>query len=195
MKNILSLCRVPLAVVSVALVLSACIPDSRHPLSDPADGQGDDRLIGRWFFVGEREKGYVDVSPAGSGRYHARVRNGPDASSHETETDILPTRIDGQLFMTVTGFGPPEGGKPEGAPHLIVRYDITGEGYWLIYWMDRKALAEDIRDGLVVGEVEPSDLWGETVRLTADSQALSAYLMAADLKRIFVSEPVGLRRQ
>ncbi len=193
MKNTLSP-RLAMLLLSVVLFLSACVPDSRHPLPPPADGKGDDRLIGCWIFVGESDKGYLDISSVGGGRYHVVIQNGPDASSHTTETDILPTRIDGQLFMTVVGFGPPEEGGPEGAPHLIARYDMTVQGDWLVYPMRLEALAEDVRVGLVAGKVSPSELWGEAVRLTADSEALAAYIAAADPTRIFADKPFHMRR-
>lgn len=192
MKITLSFCRVLPGLVAVLLLLSACIPDSRYPLPRPADGKGDDRLIGRWIFVGEAEKGHVDISSAGGGRYHVRIQNGPDASLRKTEMDLVPTRIGGQLIMTVIGFGPPEEGGPEGAPHLIVRYAITAQGDLLIYPMNLEALAEDIRAGLVEGEVKPGEIW-ENVSLTADSEALAAYIVAADPERIFADHPIHMR--
>lgn len=154
------------------------------------DHRGDDRLVGRWYFAGERQKGYLEISPAGGGRYHLRFDNGP----HGREMEILPTQLGGLMFATITRFGPPEKDEQTGAPHLIVRYDVTGEGDILVYWMERKALAMDVRAGLIEGQVEESELWGETVRLTADSESLAAYLRTANLARIFVAEPIDLRR-
>jgi hypothetical protein len=184
-----------LAVLALIVpILSGCIPDSRHPLPLPAENKGDDRLVGRWIFVGESEKGYVDISPTGGGRYHVLIQNGLEAGSNKTETDILATRIGGLWFVTVTGFGPPEEGEPEGAPHLIARYDMTVQGDWLVYPMRLETLAEDVRVGLVAGNVSPSDLWGEAVRLTADSEALAAYIASADPARIFADKPFHMRR-
>lgn len=193
MKNRLSP-RSAMLRLLIIVFLSACIPTSKHPLPPSTDGMGDDRLIGRWIVVGEAEKGYVDISSAGGGLYLVRIHNGPDVGARKTEIDILPTRIGGESFMTVIGFGPPEEGEPEGAPHLIARYQITAQGDWLIYWMNREALAEDVRGGVVAGEVKPSDLWGETVRLTAGSETLKMYMASADLARIFVDAPVVMRR-
>ena len=187
-------CGMLLGLLAPVLLFSACIPDSKYPLPQPADSMGDDRLVGRWFVVGEAEKGYVDISAAGGGRYHLRITNGPDVGAHKTEMDILPTRIGGEPFMTVFGFGPLEEGEPEGSPHLIARYEITAQGDWLIYWMNREALAEDVQGGVVAGEVKTSDLWGETVRLTADSETLKVYLASADPARIFVDAPLVMRR-
>jgi len=194
MRGIFPACGTVLALLAPILLFSACIPDSKYPLPPAADSKGDDRLVGRWFVVGEAEKGNVDISLAGGGRYHLKITNGTDVGVRKTEMDILPTRIGGESFMTVIGFGPPEEGEPEGAPHLIARYQITAQGDWLIYWMNREALAEDVRGGVVAGEVKPSDLWGETVRLTADSETLKTYLAAADPARIFVDAPVVMRR-
>ena len=181
-----------MAIAALLLpLLSACLPTGRHPLPPSVDGKGDDRLIGRWYFVGEREKGGLEISPAGAGRYQVHFDDRP----LEREMGILPMRIDGSMFATITGYGPPEEGESAGAPHLIVRYELTDAGDILLYWMDREALAADVRAGLVEGQVEPSELWGEAVRLTADSESLAKYLTTADMARIFVATPMGLRRQ
>lgn len=191
MWNIRPVCRLFSVAALLLPLLSACVPDSRYPLPGSDDGKGDDRLVGRWYFAGEREKGFLEISPSGAGRYQVRFDNRPS----ERDVEILPTRIGGLLLATLTRYGPPKEGEPSGAPHLIVRYELTDDGDILVYWMERKALAADVRAGLIDGRVEPSELWGETVRLTADSRSLATYLAIADPARIFVVEPVGLRRQ
>jgi hypothetical protein len=180
------------------LFLSACIPDSRHPLPPPADGEGDDRLIGRWIAADEGERGYAEVTSAGGGRYHVRMvsfdDDGPDAGTiDESAMDVVTTRIGGRWFMTVTSFSKPEEGGPEESRYLIARYDITAQGEWLIYLMGWEPLAEDVRAGRVAGEVKPAEMW-EDVLLTADSEALAAYIAAADPERIFAGHPLHMRR-
>ena len=197
MKNKLSL-RPAMLLLLIVVLLSACIPTSRHPLPLPADGKGDDRLIGRWTFVGEDEKGYVEISPTGGGRYHVLMisfgKDGSDVNARKTEMDILPTRIGGQSLVTVIGiFSPANEGEPDGAPHLIARYELTAQGDLLFYPMSLEALAEDVRAGLVAGEVKPGEMW-DNVSLTVDSETLAAYITAADSERIFTGRALYMRR-
>jgi hypothetical protein len=186
-----------LSLLSTFLLLTACIPESKHPLPPPTDGKGDDRLIGRWVAAEEGEEGYADVSSAGGGRYKVRMtsfdEDGRSDNPDITEMDILTTRIGGQWFMTVIGIDDPEEGGPDEVIHLIGRYDITAEDELLIYMMSWEALAKDVRAGLVAGEAEPGEYWDE-VMLTADSESLAAYIAAADLGRIFAGDPLPMRR-
>lgn len=190
MKNMLSL-------VSIVLLLSACIPESKHPLPLPVDGKGDDRLIGRWIPAEEGEEGYADVAAAGGGRYQVKMisydEDGPNDNPDITEIEILTTRIGDQWFMTVVGIDEPDEGGPDEPLYMIVRYDITAQGDLLIRTMNLEALAEDVNAGLVAGEVKSSELW-EDVQLTADSEALAAYIAAADLERVFAGDPLPMRR-
>ncbi len=190
MKNILSL-------VSIVLLLSACIPESKHPLPLPVDGKGDDRLIGRWIPAEEGEEGYADVAAAGGGRYQVKMisydEDGPNDNPDITEMEILTTRIGEQWFMTVVGIDEPDEGGPDEPLYMILRYDITAEDDLLIRPMNWKALAPDVRAGLVAGETKPGEYW-EDVHLTADSEALAAYIAAADPERIFAVEPLPMRR-
>ncbi|MEN8197513.1 MAG: hypothetical protein ABFS30_13520 [Pseudomonadota bacterium] len=186
-----------LSLLSIVLLLTACIPESKHPLPLRADGKGDDRLIGRWVAAEEGEEGYAFVSSVGGGRYKVWMtsfdEDRPGDNPDITEMDILTTRIGGQWFMTVIGIDEPEEGGPDEVIHLIGRYDITAEDELLIYMMSWEALAQDVRAGLVAGEAEPGEYWDE-VTLTADSEALAAYIAAADLGRIFAGDPLPMRR-
>lgn len=196
MKNILSLCRVPLAMVSVALVLSACIPESKHQLPPPTDGKGDDRLIGRWETGEKDKKEYIEIEAASGGRYRVRTfsLDGPDTGkAGGGEMEVLTTRIGGQWFISVTDFAMPEKGGANESGYLIGRYDITTQGELLIYMMSREAVIADVRAGKVAGETDPAKMKGEIV-LTDNSEALAAYIAAADPKQLFTVELSPLRR-
>lgn len=198
MKNILSLCRVPLVMVSVALLLAGCIPESKHPLPPPADGKGDDRLIGRWDPSEENEKGYIEIEAVGGGRYRVRMfsleGDGPDAGkANEEEMDVLTTRIGGQWFMSVTDFAEQEKRNVNEPGYLILRYDISAQGELLIHTMSREAVIADVHAGKVVGETDSAKMEGDII-LTADSEALAAYIAAADPKLLFTGTLDPLRR-
>lgn len=187
MKNMLSL-------VSIVLLLSACIPESKHPLPLPADGKGDDRLIGRWISAEEGEEGYADVAAAGGGYYHVRIKDGPDPADGEAEYVILSTWIGGQWYMTIIGADQAEEGGAEGQRYMIARYDMTAQGELIIQLMNREALAEDVRAGRIMGEVDAGEHWDD-VLLTADSEALAAYIAAVDPERIFAGMRLAAMRR
>lgn len=188
----------PLAMVSMALVLSACIPESKHPLPPPADGKGDDRLIGRWDPSEENAKGYIEIETVGGGRYRVRMfsleGDGPDAGkANEEEMEVLTTRIGGQWFMSVTDFAEQEKRNANETGYLILRYDISAQGELLIQTMSREVVIADVHAGKVVGETDPAKMKGEIV-LTDNSEALAAYIAAADPKQLFTVELSPLRR-
>lgn len=182
MKRLFSQRPAIMLLVPVLLLLSACIPDSKYPLPPPPDGKGDDRLIGRWVGVEEDEKGYVDISSGGGGRYLVRVVDKPDGE--ESRYEILTTSIRGRWYMSILPVGHAEDTLPKPQPYTIASYDISAEGILSIHLMSWKALAEDVRAGRVAGEVKSGKDWDD-VLLTAESDALAAYIAAADPERIF----------
>lgn len=193
MKNTPWLCRS--ALISVVLLISACIPGSRHPLPPPADGKGDDRLIGRWDSVEKDNKGYMEIVAAGGGRYYARISsldvNGPDGGKlNETAPEFLTTPIGGQWFMSVIDVAAPDERDANEPGYLIFRYEITAQDELLIFTMSREAVVADVRAGLVAGEADPEG----DILLTADSEALATYIAATDPKRLFLGELIPLRR-
>lgn len=183
MKRLLSPRPAIILLVPVLLLLSACIPDSKYPLPPPADGKGDDRLIGRWVSMEEDEKGYADISSSGGGRYLVRIVDKPDRDE-EARYEILTTAIGDRWYMSILPVGRAEDTSPKTRPYMIAIYDISGEGILSIRLMSWEALAEDVRAGRVAGKVESGKDWDD-VLLTAESEALSAYVAAADPERIF----------
>jgi len=169
-------------LVPVHLLLSACIPDSKFPLPAPADGKGDDRLIGRWVGVEKDEKGYADISSAGGGRYLVRIVDEPD--NEEARYEILTTSIRGRWYMSMLLVGRAEDTVPKTLPYMIASYDISTEGILSIRLMSWEALAEDVRAGRVAGEVESGEHWDD-VLLIDESEVLADYVVAADPERIF----------
>jgi hypothetical protein len=176
--------RPAILLVSVLLLLSACIPESKYPLPAPADGKGDDRLIGRWVSVEEDEKGYADIGRVDGGYYHVLIKDGPDDADAETEMDIVTTLIGGQWYMTIIGGEQTEDAGAKEPRYLIARYVLTAQGELTIQLMSSEAVAEDVRAGRVAGEVKPGE-HRDDVLLTAESEALAAYIAAADPDRIF----------
>jgi len=169
-------------LVPVLLLLSACIPDSKFPLPAPADGKGDDRLIGRWVGVEEDEKGYADVSSIGGGRYLVRIVDKPDRD--ESRYEILTTFIGERWYMSILVIGRAEDNVPKTPPYMIARYEISSSGILSIHMMSWEALAEDVRAGRIAGEVESGEHWDD-VLLIDESEVLADYIVAADPERIF----------
>lgn len=180
-------------LVPVLLLLSACIPESKYPLPAPADGKGDDRLIGRWVGVEEDEKGYAEISSIGGGLYLVRIVDKPD--DNETRYEILTSVIRGRWYMSIRLVGHAEDTVPKTSSYMIASYDISSQGILSIRLMRSETLAEDIRIGRIAGEVTPGENSDDVV-LTADSEALAAYIAAADQGGIFNGVSLDpLRRQ
>lgn len=192
MKRLLSPRPAVMLLVPVLLLLSACIPDSKYPLPAPVEGKGDNRLIGRWVGVEEDKKGYADISPMGGGRYLVRIVDEPDGK--ESRYEILTTSILGRWYMSILLVGRAEDDVPKTQPYMIASYDISAEGILSIRLMSWEALAEDVRTGRVAGKVESGNDWDD-VLLTAESEALTAYIASADLERIFRDAAIMARRQ
>jgi hypothetical protein len=77
---------------------------------------------------------------------------------------------------------------------MIASYDISAEGILSIHMMSWEALAKDVRAGRVAGRVESGEQWDD-VLLTGESDALVAYIAAADPERIFRGSATFLVRR
>ena len=74
----------------LALILSACVPESVHPLSDPTQAKVDVRLVGLWSARMDKEDAFLHFIPRSDGWTEivmVSYRNGREAAVTNCATE------------------------------------------------------------------------------------------------------------
>lgn len=174
----------------LAVSLSACIPDSTHPLSDPETAEIDRALVGGW--VGEMEDGllYFHILGNSDGSYEViGVSQEPDSdvgieggwSVFSAFTSEIKRTKYLNIQTTVDGDDPTEV-LDEDAPYILMRYDVR-RGKELKLWMlSVETASTAIEEGLA-GEVQ--DGWISSARFTASTDELAEFVGKSNPKKLF----------
>jgi quercetin dioxygenase-like cupin family protein len=172
-------------LLALCVLLGGC-PESTHPASDPAAAAHDARLFGTWRGTFEGDEVYLHVAPAARGLTGAvmveRKQKGGDLKIERYAA--FPSRAGS---LTVLNVRPLDADSERG--YSLFRYEVDADR--LTLWMTSfNVVREDIRAGRLTGIAQPGQL-GET-RITASTAELSAWLGAADSKRLF-DKPLAFR--
>ena len=137
------------------LVLGACVPESRHPLSDPETSMIDQRLVGLWAGrIGDADA-YVHFLPAGDNEMEIiAVSQAGDGRASWSVFSMFSSRIGDEWYMNVKGLL--DDGEPweSGGGNLyLCRYRISAEGELSVWILNAKAAMAAIEGGLA-GSVE-----------------------------------------
>lgn len=189
MGNIMKVHRLRMGLM-LAVSLSACIPDSTNPLSDPETAKIDRTLVGTW--VGEMEEGllYFHFLGNNDGSYEVI------GISQEKDSDVgiegewsvfsaFTSQIKGTKYLNIQPIV--DGDDPteildEDAPYILMRYDVR-RGKELRLWMLSIESAEAAVEAGLTGEVH--DGWISSVSFTASTEELSAYVGKSNPNQLF----------
>lgn len=116
------------------LILSACIPEFKNPLSKPGEQKLDERLAGKWIKTGETTaKGkkpdlHYKFTMSADKKYYVvkswKINNGVRKDS-KSLMQIHTSNIANKMYINVKPHKPKENKKPAG--YLILKYKIDGD--------------------------------------------------------------------
>jgi len=180
--------RLGLALLALGAVflLASCVPESRHPLVEPDRAAADPRLAGLWVAKQENQVLYAHFLPRRDRPMDVvLVSEQNDGGGGYGVLSLTPSRIGDERYLSAR-FLVDDGrvvADDEATYHLL-RYRISDDGALTVWAMSEEAVVEDIRQGRIEGEPK-AGRWTDSALLTADTDALVAYVGAADPTRVF----------
>jgi hypothetical protein len=174
------------------LVLAACVPKSKHPLSDPALAKPDLGLVGTWHEKDADDEVMV-ISVKDSHWMHVEDRKkGHTADSY----DFFVTEIDGCHFLNAIHFDTDSQGNASREGYYIVRYKLSG--HLLSTWhLSEDKLTNAIETGKIRGKIEqdknPPHVDTE-ITLQESTANLAKYFHERGPKSLFSNEHSDLYR-
>ncbi len=193
-----------LPLLTVALCLTGCHPESTNPLSSPTASLFDDRLDGVYVQEDDGERTFWHfrhrVAPAKSSTAgeelaqlevtavnHAKNNGGLETRRFQA----LATRLGGRTYLSFIEISP---GVPKPSPTFnFARYEVNWLGELRVWLASDDAFAQAVKAGQLKGKVTGSGS-GSTVLLTDTTERLAAFVAAGDAKKLFGGKPVSLGR-
>lgn len=161
-----------ITTIAMLLLVMACVPVSRQPVTPHDAGGLDSRLFGAWYWAADDEYGYVHIGThwkTGLLRV-VMIDHRADGRLERNEYQGHSSQVDGHGYLNLQKIH--SGGAD--ADYLIVRYVIDDQGLGIAL-MEEEQLRKDIEQGALAGTID-----GASERITADSRALMAYLLQKD---------------
>jgi hypothetical protein len=135
------------------LLLTACYPESKSPLTDENNSQPDKDLIGVWRGKIENDLVYFHFAKGKKNEINGvEIDHQTDSGLKVTAYDIFCTKIGESKYLSVH-----EVGEKKPAGYLFFKYAISNKK--LMFWaIDDKKLAEAIKSGALKGEVKENSV-------------------------------------
>lgn len=174
-----------------SLILTACVPESENPISDPAKATVDKRLLGVWAgkMSGEKEDQYIHFVEAENSITEVvlvshQKKRGPGVSFYK----MYPTTIGKNQYMNVKSSVPDDLKSPEQVKKLeshgyfFTRYRISEKGILKIWIMMDEEVSEAVKNGQLKGKIAKGD--GD-VTITDTRENIIKFIEADHKKDIF----------
>ncbi len=187
----------PIAILEtgwcLALILSACVPESVHPLSDPAQAKVDVRLVGLWSARKDDEDALLHFIPRSDGWTEivmVSYRNGREAGEWSVFR-MFPSRIDGRDYMNVR-FIAEAAERAKSKRFFLARYQLSQDGALTFWSMSGPAADSAIKAGLK-GSVRKGQ-FGDDILIEAKPAELVEFLRRSDIDELFDNKVGPFRR-
>ncbi len=180
-----------------ALLLAGCLPESKNPISSPAETFNDPRLEGLWEYRaedGSRTYYHIRWHSEGDAKWldivgvAHRVKNGLDAGGYRA----LPARIGANTFLSFKEVSLSDRAN-QGRNYSFARYDFNWRGDLRIRLAGESALAAAIRSGALRGKLTETR-FGTDVRITDSSARIAGFLGRTDADAVFDGDPMLFRK-
>jgi hypothetical protein len=199
--------RLVVALASLsALLLAGCLPESRYPLSTPANSVIDARLEGAYAQAEKKGRGvagywhfhYRETRPYASAPSRATpwlevltVEHSHDGGVNTHRYEALATRLGGNDYLSFIDL-PDKPAKHNELLYGFARYEVNWRGDLRVWIADNNAFAAAIKAGRIRGKVVHSK-YLDSVELTDTTEHLAAFIAASDPKVLFSGEPIVMR--
>ena len=168
----------------VVLILSACVPESVHPLSDPAQAKVDARLVGLWSARIDDEEAFLHFIPHSDGWTEivmVSYSNGREAGEWSVFRGF-PSRIDGRDYMNVR-FIAEAAERAESKRFFLLRYHLSQDNTLTVWTMSGPAAHAAVEAGLN-GTITKAQ-FGDDVLIEAEPDELADFLRGSDIEVLF----------
>lgn len=168
----------------LTLILSACVPESVHPLSDPAQAKVDVRLVGLWSARkddGDAFLHFITRSDGWTEIVMVSYRNGREAGDWSVFR-MFPSRIDGRDYMNVR-FIAEAAERANSENFVLARYHLSRDDALSIWSISESAGHTAIKAGLE-GSVRKA-LFGDDILFEAKSEDLAEFLRSSNIEELF----------
>lgn len=189
-----------------ALLLAACFPESKNPLSSPAASDIDEHLSG---VFAQRDKTGKEDPAYWHFHYHRTASSAPGkfrdtpllevmSVSHTRDGGLktnrylaLATHLGGHHYLSFIDFS---GTRTDGQPRTygFARYEVNWRGEIRIWLANNNAFAQAIKTGKLRGNVKTRKT-GDDVELTDTTAHLAAFVAAGDPEKLFGGNPMVLK--
>ena len=156
-----------LATAAMTLTIAACVPESRHPLSDEKTSKIDEQLIGKWIDEDGDPDTVVLFKPRKGAKntFEASGLGEPD----EKPGIFFTTKINSRRYLSFEG----EDEKTDRKRYAICWYEYADPDTVKIYLLDEKAIEKAIVAKELAGEIRGTN---KEVFITASPDDLAKYL-------------------
>jgi len=177
----------------LAFLVSACVPESLHPLSDPARAKVDARLVGLWASQKDNGDVLLHFIPRSDGWMEivmVSYRNGRTAGRWSVFR-MFPSHIDGRDYMNLR-FVAEATELATSKRFTLIRYRLSRDGALTAWSMSEAATRSAIKAGLKgsVGEGR----FGDDVLIEAKGAELAALLRRGNVEKLFDNKAGPFRR-
>jgi hypothetical protein len=193
------------ALLAVAcLFLAGCLPESKNPLSSPANSLYDAHLEGDYRTVDKNETAFWHFryrrENHGKNREHeispwidlACVSYSKDSSLERGGYEVLATQIAGRKYLSFRPV-PYDGSKKRPIWYGFARYEVNWRGDLRIWLASERAFVAALKAGKLSGKVTPGK-YSPSAELTGTTEHLAAFVAAGNPQDLFDGEPMVLRR-
>lgn len=168
-------------LLALAITITACVPDSKNPLTGFDRDALDASIYGTWYWKDERESGYLHFGQEkGTGQLQLMMVE-LDSSGKIDVTQLHGhTSLLGESRYLNLKLVPPEDGISE---YIFLKYAISEKGLGLAF-MDPSVIEKAIADNVLAGRVEKGGHFS-SVHLSETSSKLQEFVRENDQALFF----------
>lgn len=138
----------------LVMTMTACVPDSKNPLTAFDRDAMDTSVYGTWFWKEDDENGYLHFGQEESGMLQLMmIELNSSGKISVTQLQGHTSQFGGNRYLNLK-FIPPEDGIAE---YIFIKYEIAEKGLGLAF-MDPSVIEKAVADGVLAGRVERSSM-------------------------------------
>ncbi len=190
-----------------SLLLAGCLPESKYPLSTPANSVIDPRLegvyaqpekkgrgiAGYWHFhYRERRAGSGEPARVTPWLEVLTVEHSDNGGLNTHRYEALATRLGGHDYLSFLDL-PDQPGKNKRLTYSFARYEVNWRGDLRVWIANNDAFAAAIKASRLRGKVTHGGFSIDSVEIDDTTGHLAAFIAAGDPKVLFSGEPLVMR--
>lgn len=168
-------------IALVIMFTMGCVFDSENPLTDPNKEQIDTSLLGTWFWVDEKEHGFIHIG-LNEKSHLLRVLMVDFDKDRELEASEFighTSLLEGKKYLNLKWVYPPQ---KDVSGYIFVKYTVSSDSLGIAL-IDSDAAEKAIKNGALIGRLK-TDKWSYPVHVTEGQKKLRDFIIRND-KELF----------